>query len=764
MEQQSKLSISQRIIAVAIYIVLFLGICRYFSQNWQFLTDSTNEYNLLFVSGALLLIFGSYIAEPYFTKPVDVITNSIAILLALTSIKDPSTFVGYWYLFYTVITVGSLGIFLLIIGQINFWIRFQHFIFIVITKLGQSKIAFSAMYLLTIISYFSGKPIEFTFLLSFWIIVVTKYLVEDFVLWSSKMFTFLTKYKRHTQIIGEAIGCENPFLYKVEVDFFKHKTTDTKKGELVYLSLDHSTGAVGIIINEKQLLNKKWVTVYLLEEKNAPLKINLKNQEFISGSKTIFSKDNAVYSLDLEEIAETESKALVRNNYLYKNRENFIGHIAEGSNISKIKFHALLDSGNKKYSLLKEGTVIKTGIYGEEVLYQIIDGKTDEEELEKHSIYGFVNGIAQKLGRYNQTKEELEMVKWLPNIYAPVFLDDTKPTRKNPLAIGHLPETELEIIVKDVEALVTHNTAILGILGIGKSCLTFELLKKAIENSEVKVICIDITNEYGKELPSYLDESLIQKELPEQCLTDLRTNNKEGNLDNPTTWGNEEFYKKMLEEQLQAFEESTNRILLLNPDWHSVSKAGTSFKITHKMDLTLAEKTRIITERLFIFAKKKWEDQTEPTVKVGKAKYLLVFEEAHSLIPEWNSSANAGDQNASNGTAKVILQGRKYGLGSFVVTQRTANISKSILNQCNTIFALRVFDDTGKQFLENYIGTDYSNTLPSLEERHAIAVGKALGLKQPVIICLNDKSTIATVKKATPTPPMKEPDIMPVDE
>ncbi len=50
--------------------------------------------------------------------------------------------------------------------------------------------------------------------------------------------------------------------------------------------------------------------------------------------------------------------------------------------------------------------------------------------------------------------------------------------------------------------------------------------------------------------------------------------------------------------------------------------------------------------------------------------------------------------------AKVILQGRKYGLGSFVVTQRTANISKSILNQCNTIFALRVFDDTGKQFLE----------------------------------------------------------------
>ena len=132
-------------------------------------------------------------------------------------------------------------------------------------------------------------------------------------------------------------------------------------------------------------------------------------------------------------------------------------------------------------------------------------------------------------------------------------------------------------------------------------------------------------------------------------------------------------------------------------------------------------------------------------MKLGEttdARFLLVFEEAHSLVPEWNSVANEGDKQATNGTAKVILQGRKYGLGSLVVTQRTANISKSILNQCNTIFALRVFDDTGKQFLENYIGRDYSNVLPTLEERHAIVIGKAMKLKQPVILELNDMKDI----------------------
>lgn len=63
---------------------------------------------------------------------------------------------------------------------------------------------------------------------------------------------------------------------------------------------------------------------------------------------------------------------------------------------------------------------------------------------------------------------------------------------------------------------------------------------------------------------------------------------------------------------------------------------------------------------------------------------------------------------------------------------------------CNTIFALRVFDDTEKSFLENYIGKDYSDTLPTLEERHAIAIGKGIGLKQPVILQLNDMKYLQT--------------------
>ena len=73
---------------------------------------------------------------------------------------------------------------------------------------------------------------------------------------------------------------------------------------------------------------------------------------------------------------------------------------------------------------------------------------------------------------------------------------------------------------------------------------------------------------------------------------------------------------------------------------------------------------------------------------------------------------------ATAATARAILQGRKYGMGCLLITQRTANVTKSILNQCNTIFAMRMFDDTGRDFLSNYIGSDYAKILPSMEARH----------------------------------------------
>jgi DNA helicase HerA-like ATPase len=122
------------------------------------------------------------------------------------------------------------------------------------------------------------------------------------------------------------------------------------------------------------------------------------------------------------------------------------------------------------------------------------------------------------------------------------------------------------------------------------------------------------------------------------------------------------------------------------------------------------------------------------------AKLCIVFEEAHSLIPEWNQVAQQSDVNQVNRTARTILQGRKFGLGAMIITQRTANVTKTILNQCNTIFALQSFDQTGLDFLRNYIGEEYAHAISTLPPQHAILVGKASSSTRPLLMRVEDMS------------------------
>jgi adenine-specific DNA-methyltransferase len=146
---------------------------------------------------------------------------------------------------------------------------------------------------------------------------------------------------------------------------------------------------------------------------------------------------------------------------------------------------------------------------------------------------------------------------------------------------------------------------------------------------------------------------------------------------------------------------------------------------------------------------------------VGR-RVCLVYEEAHSLIPEWNSVAADGDKTATNGTARAILQGRKFGLGCLLVTQRTANVTKTILNQCNTIFAMRTFDETGKEFLSNYISLKYANKLSTLLERQAVFFGRASSCENPVMIRLNDQADFRRVfREKFPPPPLLTDDVPP---
>ena len=68
-----------------------------------------------------------------------------------------------------------------------------------------------------------------------------------------------------------------------------------------------------------------------------------------------------------------------------------------------------------------------------------------------------------------------------------------------------------------------------------------------------------------------------------------------------------------------------------------------------------------------------------------------------------------------------------------VIAQRTANVSKTVLTQCNTIISFQEFDKTSSEFLSNYFGQGIASVLPNLKFRQAIAAGKALKSNLPMI-------------------------------
>ena len=73
---------------------------------------------------------------------------------------------------------------------------------------------------------------------------------------------------------------------------------------------------------------------------------------------------------------------------------------------------------------------------------------------------------------------------------------------------------------------------------------------------------------------------------------------------------------------------------------------------------------------------------------------------------------------------------------------------------------MRSFDETGKDFLSDYIGKDYAEKLSLLSERHAVFFGKASSCENPVLIRLNDREDFLRVfREQHPPPKLTEPPV-----
>ena len=105
----------------------------------------------------------------------------------------------------------------------------------------------------------------------------------------------------------------------------------------------------------------------------------------------------------------------------------------------------------------------------------------------------------------------------------------------------------------------------------------------------------------------------------------------------------------------------------------------------------------------------------------------LLCDEAHLYIPE-RATADSGDAVSVQIFERIAKEGRKYGVGLVVISQRPAEVNRTVLSQCNNVIAMRLTNGDDQsvitRLLPDSLGS-FGDLLPILDIGEALVVGDA---------------------------------------
>lgn len=131
-----------------------------------------------------------------------------------------------------------------------------------------------------------------------------------------------------------------------------------------------------------------------------------------------------------------------------------------------------------------------------------------------------------------------------------------------------------------------------------------------------------------------------------------------------------------------------------------------------------------------LFEYKTWQRRNERE----RDPVLFVCEEAHRYVPDRGQAEYEAAQSAVRRLAK---EGRKYGIGLMLVSQRPADVEQTVLSQCNSWVVLRLTNPSDQQFVKRFLPDSFSGLaglLSVLGRREAIVVGSAAALPARVMV------------------------------
>lgn len=114
------------------------------------------------------------------------------------------------------------------------------------------------------------------------------------------------------------------------------------------------------------------------------------------------------------------------------------------------------------------------------------------------------------------------------------------------------------------------------------------------------------------------------------------------------------------------------------------------------------------------------ERRTDPVV--------LVCEEAHRYVPDRGEAEYAGAQTA---VRRIAREGRKYGLGLMLVSQRPSDVDGTVISQCGSWVILRLSNGSDQEHVAKFLPDGLkgmTRLLPSLLQQEALFVGEAAAI------------------------------------
>jgi len=193
------------------------------------------------------------------------------------------------------------------------------------------------------------------------------------------------------------------------------------------------------------------------------------------------------------------------------------------------------------------------------------------------------------------------------------------------------------------------------------------------------------------------------------------------NEDFKFVFGDDEYIKgdKSIAELISSWIENDKQISVLN-------LSGIPYNI---LDVVIG----VLSNLLF--------DTVYYTLKIDDKKYegrplLICYEEAHRYL-------NSGTQNSfsQNAVERIMKEGRKFGLGAMIISQRPVEIPNTILSQVSTFIALRLTNSEDQSKIISFAPNNFSmflKSLPSLGNGDAFVIGECMKIPMKVKIPLLD--------------------------